>query len=57
MHNIFEHGPLAEMDMEHRRALSGLASKIAYHIQDNDVHLTEKEKAAVKKLVEDSQTT
>lgn len=57
MHNIFEHGPLAEIDMEHRRALSGLASKIAYHIQDNDVHLTEKEKAAVKKLVEDSQTT
>lgn len=57
MHNIFEHGPLAEMDIEHRRALSGLASKIAYHIQDNDVHLTEKEKAAVKKLVEDSQNT
>lgn len=57
MHNIFEHGPLAEIDMEHRRALSGLASKIAYHIQDNDVHLTEKEKVAVKKLVEDSQTT
>lgn len=48
MHNIFEHGPLAEMNIEHIRDLSGLASKIVYHIQDNDVHLTEKEKGCCK---------